>query len=51
MPIMPRPSKKARQLHRKLMPFSSQDEDKVSEKKRQKQDRQIAFDIQQNISR
>lgn len=51
MPVMPRPSDKAKKIHKKVMPFETEDTEKPSEKKRQKEDRQIMFDIQQNISR
>ena len=48
---MQRPSKKAREIHRAAMPMPQEQEEKMSEKDRQKQDRQISFDIQQNMSR
>jgi len=51
MPAMPRPSAEAEKIHQKVMPFSEKNSRKESEKKRQKEDRQITFDIQQNISR
>lgn len=47
---MPRPSEKAKKIHRNAMPIPYKEE-KETDKERQKQDRQITFDIQQNISR
>lgn len=51
MPIMPRPSEKAKKIHRAVMPIQYEDPEKQSRKKREKEDRQITIDIQQNISR
>lgn len=47
---MPRPSEKAKKIHRNTIPIQIREE-KQSDKQRQKQDHQITFDIQQNISR
>lgn len=52
MPTMPRPSKKAKEIHRNVMPFQQDEEE---EKKRQEEqrakNREMDFNIRQSMTR
>lgn len=53
MPTMPRPSKKAKEIHKNVMPFQNDEEE--DEKKRQEEqrekNREMDFNIRQSMTR